>query len=217
MIVEDHAILSEVLAMALRLHGFDEVDIQTDDLAVDAVVGAAERFRPDVVLLDLFLGEAYTGIPLIAPLQEHGATVLVLTASQDPTMLAQCLEAGAAGVFSKSRPFDELVELVSDAALGITVMRPAVRDELIAEAHGIRRATQALRGPFEQLTAREQGVLLAMIDGCNAEEIAVEHVVSVATVRSHIRSILRKLGVNSQLAAVGLARRAGWSGNAAGR
>jgi two-component system nitrate/nitrite response regulator NarL len=68
--------------------------------------------------------------------------------------------------------------------------------------------------PFEQLTVREHEVLLALTLGHSAEEIAEAHYVSITTVRSHIRSILTKLGVNSQLAAVALAVRAGWTARA---
>jgi DNA-binding NarL/FixJ family response regulator len=65
--------------------------------------------------------------------------------------------------------------------------------------------------PFAVLTEREQFVLAELIEGHCAEEIASDAVVSISTVRSHIKSILQKLGVSSQLAAVALARRAGWS------
>jgi DNA-binding NarL/FixJ family response regulator len=63
---------------------------------------------------------------------------------------------------------------------------------------------------FEQLTRREREVLAALMRGATAGEISKEAYVSLPTVRSHIRSILSKLGVTSQLAAVVLAYRSGW-------
>ena len=63
---------------------------------------------------------------------------------------------------------------------------------------------------FEQLTRRERQVLLALMRGATAREISKESYVSLPTVRSQIRSILLKLGVSSQLAAVVLAYRSGW-------
>ncbi|MGA3218808.1 MAG: helix-turn-helix transcriptional regulator [Acidimicrobiales bacterium] len=64
---------------------------------------------------------------------------------------------------------------------------------------------------FEQLTRRERQVLLALMSGSTAQEISKESYVSLPTVRSQIRSILSKLGVSSQLAAVVLAYRSGWA------
>lgn len=211
LIVEDHAILTEALAAALRLEGFDELATLTGAaLTVEQVVDEADRVKPDVVLLDLHLGEDRLGIPMIRPLVERGATVLMLTASKERELLAECLEAGASGLFDKAQPFDQLVEYVRDAAQGITVLKPMAREELLAELRTGRSRRLDRMAPFEQLTTREAEVLAALCDGRVAEEIAASQTLSVATVRSHIRAVLTKLGVNSQLAAVALARRAGW-------
>lgn len=67
-----------------------------------------------------------------------------------------------------------------------------------------------MRADFERLAPRERDVLAALPEGQPAERIAVDAVVSVTTVRTRIRSVLTKLGANSQLAAVAKARRAGW-------
>jgi DNA-binding NarL/FixJ family response regulator len=211
LIVEDHALLAESLALALRLREFTEVEIcDPNELHLESVLACVEQVKPEVVLLDVFLGDFGMSIPMIAPICESGARVLVLTASQDRVVLARCLEAGASGVFDKAQAFDVLLTWVADAALGRTTMRAAARDELLAELDDHRRGTGALRAAFERLTDREAEVLTAVIGGANAEEIAKSQHVAVSTVRSHIRSILDKLGVNSQLAAVALARRAGW-------
>ena len=211
LIVEDHALLAESLAVALRLRDFPDVEIcDPEALDVDTVLSCIERFGPQVVLLDMFLGDFGLSIPMIRPITELGVQVLVLTASQDRVVLGRALEAGASGVFDKAQAFDDLLTWVVDAALGRTTMRPAARDELLAELEEHRRGTGALRASFNRLTDRECEVLAAIIAGSNAEQIAGEQHVAVSTVRSHIRSILDKLGVNSQLAAVALARRAGW-------
>ena len=77
------------------------------------------------------------------------------------------------------------------------------------------RAADRRQGPrlqlFDILTEREQVVLAELMEGHCAEEIANAAFVSISTVRSQIKAILHKLGVNSQLAAVAMARRAGWS------
>ena len=211
LIVEDHALLAESLAVALRLRDFPDVDIcDPSALDVESVLGCVDGVKPDVVLLDVFLGNFGVSLPLIRPIVERGVKVLILTATQDRVVLGRCLEEGASGVFDKSQAFDELLTWVVDAALGRTTMRPAARDELLADLDDHRRGTGALRASFDRLTDREREVLAAIIAGSNAEEIAANQHVAISTVRSHIRSILDKLGVNSQLAAVALARRAGW-------
>jgi DNA-binding NarL/FixJ family response regulator len=74
-----------------------------------------------------------------------------------------------------------------------------------------RAQTESALAPFRRLTPREEEVLAALVDGEPAVAIAGRATVSEATVRSHIRSVLTKLGVGSQLQAVAKARHAGWS------
>lgn len=203
--------LAESLALALRLREFDDVHIApADGLDPARIVALVESVEPTVVLLDLHLSPRETSIPLIGPIAERGATVLVLTATENPVLLGRCLEAGAAGVFSKTQPFESLLPAVVDAARGMAPMRPADREALLEELARYRLDTGAVLQRFEELTDREAAVLAAIIQGATAEQIASAQFVALATVRSHIRAILAKLGVNSQLAAVALARRVGW-------
>ena len=211
LIVEDHAAVATPMVAALRLEGFGEVaSVPADDLRPGVVVAMVKSFAPDVVLLDLHLGRFGDATGLIPPLVDLGTHVVVLTASTDRALLGACLEAGAAACVEKSRPFDELVGLVRAVAVGDEVMGSDEREAMVTEAATEREDRVRRRAPFRRLTEREAQVLRAVIDGRQAEEIATMQDVSVATVRTHIRSILEKLGVHSQLAAVALARRAGW-------
>ena len=103
------------------------------------------------------------------------------------------------------------MEAVRGAAEGRPILRDDERHALLAEARSRRRVDEERLGPFRSLSAREQAVLARLLAGDSAETIAHRSYVSLATVRSQIRAILLKLGVNSQLAAVALAREAGWS------
>jgi DNA-binding NarL/FixJ family response regulator len=208
LIVDDHKVLTDALALELRLEGF-EVGLATD-FTVDAVLDAAKKAKADIVLLDLHLGHFGSGLKMIAPLVSWGARVLVLTADQTPHLLAECLEAGATGLFDKVQPFDHLAHLICDAAHGRTVLEPPARDQLLAALRQHRTTSTERLQAFSRLTTREDAVLRLLLDGHHADEIAAAQSVSMSTVRGHIRSILQKLGVNSQLAAVVLAHRAGW-------
>ncbi|MDQ3898377.1 MAG: response regulator [Actinomycetota bacterium] len=209
LLVEDHQLLAGTLAMALRAQG---LDVQTAaGPSCEAVVELAGRMAPVLVLLDLDLGPPLgNGLDLIGPLIEAGATVVVVTGVTDRARLGRCLEAGARGVISKATDFERLVEAVRGAAEGRPILREDERHALLAEARARRRSDDERLGPFRSLSPREQAVLAGLLAGDSAETIAQRSYVSLATVRSQIRAILLKLGVNSQLAAVAMAREAGW-------
>jgi DNA-binding NarL/FixJ family response regulator len=209
LIVDDHGLLAEALALSLRAEGSDAEAIVP--ASVDAVLAAVEQHRPRLVLLDVDLGFGdTTGVELVPSLRALGAAVLVLTGSRDPLVLGACLEAGAVGLASKASPFSVLVDLVQRAARGEDLPGRRLREHLLAEL-GRHRQEEAQRlRPFQALTPREAAVLEALLEGRSAEAIAAASYVSLATVRSQIRGVLTKLGVSSQLGAVAMARRAGW-------
>lgn len=210
LIVEDHELLAQSLQLALRADGF-AVDV-VDDLAVERIVALAEETRPRVVLLDLDLGaRGGSGVPLIRPLRDLGATVVVVTGETSRARLGECVAAGAHGLLTKSVPFDRLVEAVKDAAEGRVLLTDAERDALLGEMRREHEAMRQRERPFARLTARERAVLAALCAGQSADTIAGESFVSLATVRSQIHSLLQKLGVHSQIGAVAAARRAGWT------
>ena len=209
LIVEDHGLLADSLLYALRAEGLDADKISP--VTADGILAAARRLSPTVVLLDLDLGgEIGSSVGLIPPLHELGAQVVMVTGISDRTRLAECLEAGATGLIDKATSFDQLVDSVREVADLGTIVPAAQRDMLLTELREQRKADQRRHEPFERLTPREREVLAALMDGKSASVIAQESFVSLATVRSQIRTILMKLDVNSQLTAVAMAKRNGW-------
>lgn len=210
LIVEDHELLAHGLSLALRLEGL-EVRISQGPRTSD-VLEVAREFQPDLVLLDYQLGgELGWGTELVAPLREQGARVVMVSGTMTPRSLAECVEAGCDGFVDKSRPFEELLDAVFAAIRGETLLEAGERTELLLALRRERADEAGRREILERLSAREAAVLSALIEGRSAERIAAEAFVSPTTVRSQIRSILRKLGCNSQLAAVALARELGWT------
>jgi DNA-binding NarL/FixJ family response regulator len=205
-LVDDHRFLSQMLAIALQDAGYDAVLVDpTDDVATR--VG---QWQAAVVLLDLGLRDGRGGDELIPVLAAERA-VVVLTAEDVRARWGRCLLAGARGVVAKSEPLDVVVRAVGAAAQGRLVGGDAERTSWLRAADRERSRRDVELAPFRQLTPREEEVLAALVDGQPAGAIAVRATVSEATVRSHIRSVLMKLGVGSQLQAVAQARRAGWA------
>jgi two-component system nitrate/nitrite response regulator NarL len=208
LIVEDHELLAGTLSLALRQRGA-LVEVAAGPGTED-VIGTARRMAPVLVLLDLELGDLGSGLDLVEPLIGAGSTVVMLTGVTDQVRLAACVEAGAVGIISKTVPFDDLVAAVDRALAGEELLSFDERQTLLAELRTSRRDNRERLAPFAALTPREQAVLARLVAGEAAETIAAGSYVSLATVRSQIRSILLKLGVNSQLAAVAMARAADW-------
>lgn len=210
LLVEDHELLAQSLVLALRAEGIEAE--RAPLTSTDAVLETAGSGSYELVLLDLDLGPGLGySLPLIKPLQRTGARVVILTAVTDRERLAECIEEGAIGLVSKSQPFDQLLAALHDAVALGTLLKPGQRDDLLAELRRQRHQRRAELAPFEGLTRREREVLGALMEGKTAEDIASEWFVAMSTVRSQIRSLLAKLGVHSQVAAIGMARRAGWS------
>jgi DNA-binding NarL/FixJ family response regulator len=211
-VVDDHELLCQTLVATFERAGLAALAVApTGD---EAVLAEIDAIRPAVVLLDFELGPQFgTALRLVEPIRALGARVVVMTGVTDKIRLAECVEAGADGLLSKTEPLDRLLAGIEAVATHGTMLPVAEREALLAELRADRAATIARREPFERLTVREAEVLRDLMDGANAERIAEMAFVSVSTVRSHIKSILMKLGVSSQLAAVALAQRAGWHGS----
>ncbi len=199
-VVDDHRLLAQSIAISLRQEGVECVVAPLADpgTLVDSILAE----RPDVVLLDLDLGTGPgDGAELVAPLVRGGCRVVLVTASTDPVRLATAVQAGAVGVLAKTEPIEVLIAAACAAARGERVLSGEQERSILAAAR---------TSPFARLTEREAHVLRALGDGHSVAAIASRSFVAEATVRSQVRGVLTKLGVGSQLEAVALARRSGW-------
>jgi DNA-binding NarL/FixJ family response regulator len=215
-LVEDHSLFAESLEIALRQDGLDARRVITpgaDDREVRSTPGllrAVRRVAPHVVLLDLALGPYGNGLPLIRPLVSDGTPVVVVTSTLDRVRWGECLRHGARKVVAKTAPLGDIVGSIRRIADGRPVMTPQQRDELIACWRREATTVREMRQRLERLTPREAQVLRELMAGHQVGEIARTWFVSETTVRTQVKAILTKLEVRSQLAAVGLAHRAGW-------
>jgi NarL family two-component system response regulator LiaR len=199
-IADDHQVVREGLAFLLSAEPGIEVAGQAADGA--AALRAIRELVPDVVLLDLFM-PGLDGMGVLDAIRAEGLTarVLVLTSSQDGDHLVAAVKAGALSFLPKTAGVDQVIESVRAAARGESVLQPAATARLISE---LRR--DAVPGPLQLLTPRETDVLREVARGRANREIARTLSVSEETVKSHVSSILAKLGLadRTQAAIFGL-------------
>lgn len=212
LIIEDHVLFAESLELALSLEGYDarRLPLPSSPGATGQLLTAALRLRPRIVLLDLDLGSFGDGARLIHPLAASGANVVVVTASADRSRWGECLRYGGRKTISKGQPLNEILSVVRRLHQGLPVTDTEERERLLRDWEEHRRSGEEQRRRLESLTPREREVLSKLMEGTPVRDIARMSVVSEATVRTQVKSILAKLGVKSQLAAVGLAHDAGW-------
>ena len=167
----------------------------------------AVEWRPQVGLLEIGQVDKKAGIELIGVVGQSDVAVAVMNDELDPLSLDECVGAGASAVIETRSRMTDLIAVLKR----LTADEVIVDSELTQLATDHRNRANASRlAPFAMLTAREKSVLAELMNGHRAEAIAKNSRVSISTVRSQIKAILQKLGVNCQLAAVAMAREAGW-------
>jgi len=189
LLVDDHAVVREGLRTFLELQDGIEVVGEAGDGA--AGVAAAERLRPDVVLMDLVMPRL-DGVGAMRELRRRvpGARVIVLTSFTDEEKLLPALQAGAAGYLLKNAEPAELARAVRAAHAGEALLDPAVAARLLASI--------AEPPPREELTPREREVLALIGRGYANKRIARELGIAEKTVKTHVGHVLAKLGVSDR-------------------
>jgi len=178
------------------------IDVAGSAASVAGAIAEARRLRPSVVLMDYRLPDGEGTAAARAIRDENPATrVLILTASAEDALLREVLRAGCSGIVTKGRSVGDLVRAVRAAAAGETVITPALLERVIAPP--VDDAGSGL------LTARQVEILRLAAEGLATDEIAAKLGLSLHTVRNHLQSCIRKLGVHSKTQAVSAAIRKG--------
>ncbi|MBB3044879.1 response regulator transcription factor [Nocardioides soli] len=213
-IVEQHAAFSDALEGSLWGRFRVRQVVVPGRATAAGIVAAARATRPDLALVSSRLGPYVDGEAVIDGLSGHGAAVVALCSTpvdRDPASWGRWLRAGAVGVLSHSCDLATLRDALDRAAAGRPLLDAAQREPLLAAARRADDHAGSARSRLDSLTPREREIVTQLMGGRSTAAIAREGVVSEATVRTQIKSIFAKLGVNSQLAAVALAHQAGWS------
>ena len=200
LIADDHTVVREGLRMFLRLDPEIEVAGEAADGA--EAVRLARQLRPDVVLMDLLM-PVMDGIAATAAIRRElpETEVLALTSVLEDEMVVGAVRAGAIGYMLKDTRAETLCRAIKAAAAGQVQLTPQATARLM-------QAVGAPEHP-DSLTAREMEVLRQLAQGDANKQIAQHLHITENTVRSHVSTILRKLGVQSRTQATLYAVRSG--------
>ena len=201
LLVDDQPLVRAGLRRILRQRdGFDVVGECEDGREV---LDAAERLRPDVVLMDVRMKEI-NGVEATRLLraQADAPPVLVLTTFDDDEVLSGALRAGAAGFQLKDAPSEELMRSTRVVAEGGAWLDPAVTARVLDVYREGAPSPAEVQVHIEQLTEREIEVLRLIGRGATNAEIGADLFISEGTVKSHIGHIFTKLDLRDRAAAV---------------
>jgi len=194
-VADDHRVVRDGLCYLLGQEPGVEVVGEAGDgrQAVDVVAAT----RPDVLLLDLYMPEG-DGHAVLAALRDapHRPAVVVLTSATEDEHLVRAVRAGATSYLLKTAPAEQVIAAVRDAAAGTASLSPEL----------LTRLTQALRrpaapDPLRPLSPREREVLRLIARGHGNRQIARELAIGEQTVKTHVSSILTKLGLQDRVQA----------------
>jgi DNA-binding NarL/FixJ family response regulator len=197
LLVDDHPLTRSALSGLLMQHGFDVVGEAEDGAEA---VSRADELQPDLILLDLSM-PGVDGLTALPRLRAAAPTceVVVLTASGTEQNLLSAIRAGAAGYLLKSEPPERIVGFLRGVANGEAALSGAVARRLLEQVRSNGdRGSGVPDSIAELLSARELEVLLLLDDHLATDEIAKRLFISEHTVRSHVKSLLRKFGVSSR-------------------
>jgi DNA-binding NarL/FixJ family response regulator len=201
LIADDHAMVRQGLRDFLGLD--DDMGPVAEAYDGRQAVALARDLRPDVVLMDLLM-PGLDGLAATAAIRQElpEVEVLVLTGYLDDHLVVDAMHAGAIGYLLKDTDADELHRAVRAAAAGKVQLSPAVAARLV-------RDVDAPRGSLTRLTRREEEVLTLLARGRDNRQIARELNIGSQTVKTHVSSILTKLGAQSRTQAALYAMRVG--------
>jgi DNA-binding NarL/FixJ family response regulator len=207
-LVDDHEMVIEGLK-AMLIAFSDRVQVVGQAVGAERARGVIEELKPDIVLCDVRM-QGSSGLDLCLDLRERDPEqkVVMLSVYDDEQYLFQAMRVGACGYLLKSISSDELVRQLEFVRGGETAIDPGMAARAVDTAARIQR-DEFWPGARHGLSQRESEILSYVVSGLSNRGIATKLVIGDETVKSHLRSIYRKLGVSDRTGAVATALREG--------
>src|SRR5215208_5610079 len=207
-LVDDHEMVIEGLKAMLASFG-SKVRVVGQAVGVERAVGVVESLDPDVVLCDVRM-RGSSGLDLCLALRQRNPDrkVVMLSVYDDEQYLFQALRVGASGYLLKSIGSDDLVRQLEHVRNGESAIDPGMAARAVDTASRLQR-DEFWPGARQGLTQRESEILSFVVNGLSNRAIATKLVIGDETVKSHLSSIYRKLGVTDRTGAVATALREG--------
>jgi len=208
-VVDDQALVRGGFAMVLSHQ--DDIEVVAEAGTGFEAIEVARVHRPDVILMDIRMPEM-DGLEATSRIVEEAdwaVRVLILTTFDPDEYVYKALRAGASGFVMKDIPPVELVSAVRTVANGGALLAPSITRRLISQFANRLGVDTRVSERLERLTDREGEVLSAIARGLSNTEIAEELFIGTATVKSHVSSILTKLGLRDRAQAVVFAYESG--------
>ena len=192
----------------MLLSGEDDIDVVAEASNGLEAVEKADRFRPDVILMDIRMPEL-DGLEATRRIlaTDGGARILILTTFDLDEYVYEALRAGASGFVLKDEPPEQLLAAIRTVAAGDALLSPTVTKRVIRQFTRIPRPVPAKQ--LEDLSEREHEVFRLIARGLSNAEIGKELYISETTVKTHVTHILSKLDLRDRVQAVVLAYQSG--------
>jgi two-component system, NarL family, response regulator NreC len=207
LLVDDHAVIR--LGMRMLFDSEPDIEIVAEAENGRQAVTAVQEFNPDVVLMDIGLPDM-SGIEVTRLIKEQSpATAIVaLTIHEDKEYFFKMLDAGATGYVPKRAAPEELLTAIRTAAMGEVYLFPSMAKYLVKD-YLEQQSPDEEKESLNNLTPREQEVLVHLAEGATNQEIAEKLVISPKTVARHRENIMHKLNMHSRTELVKYAIRKG--------
>jgi DNA-binding NarL/FixJ family response regulator len=200
-LADDHAMVRAGFRMVLDAE--DDLHVLGEASDGEQAVSVCRQLRPDVVLMDVQMPRT-DGLAATARLTadpELTCRIIIVTTFERDDYIFEALRAGASGFLLKNAPPEELIHAVHVVAAGDALLAPSVTRRVIEASARQPVLRQDLSG-LQRLTGRERDVLRLLATGCSNAELAVGLYVSEGTVKTHVSSLLTKLGLRDRVQAV---------------
>lgn len=208
LIAEDDPLLRAFLTDVLA--GHPEIRVLGSVGDGREVLAAANRLKPQIVLLDLHL-PGLAGLKVLELLleSENPPRVLVLSGDEANETQLEAARGGAKGFLPKSQAISKLADAIQAVASGGMWFAPQVVEQIFNEYPRLVRRTQQMDRPVDQLSAREREVLICVARGMTNQQIARELFMSLSTVKVHLHNVFQKLNLPNRTEAAVFAVREG--------